>query len=339
MKPAPSTPSQWISLYFKGLIMGVADIIPGISGGTVAFILGFYGTLLESLCTFRGKTFRFLLKGKIATFFQSVAWEYLTAIILGIGTSLIAFSQILSSLLNDSELRTILYSSFFGLILGSVFLCAQQVRQWSWFTKGLFIIGMMVAWQATSFTQTAWIAYSTPQVIDPWLILCGALAVCALLMPGISGSYVLTILGVYASIIAAIGDFTQGLFQGSWETQAFLILANVGVGILLGGLFFSRLINWLLHYHRDITIVVMTGFMLGAIRSLWPFWTSVYMLHPFHPERGLQLITLDPYLPYWTSPLWWVAIPWAIVGFLGVFILDTWAKNKRSAELIHGQAP
>lgn len=333
-KPRPQTTWQWIFLYLKGMCMGVADIVPGISGGTIAFIMGFYGDLLESLCTFSRQSFKDLFSGRLTKFSKTVAWEFLLALVLGIATSLIVFAKLLTHLLNDPEQRIILYSSFFGLILASVIVCARQVRQWSCLTVAAFTFSILAAWQITSLSGAPWTLY-TPQMFDPWLILCGALAVCALLLPGISGSYVLTILGIYIPVIMAISELTTGLSQGVWEQTAFLILANIGIGIVLGGVLFSHLIRWLLSHYHNLTIAVMTGFMLGAVRTIWPFWSSVYMLHPFHADRGLQLLVLDPYLPSLSSAQWWVAIPCAVAGFVLVFIIEGLANRKPHAKTVH----
>lgn len=164
-----------------------------------------------------------------------------------------------------------------------------------------------------------------------WLVACGALAVCALLLPGISGSYLLTLLGVYPLVIEALVDFLGHLRRFSFDSEAFAILWSLGLGMILGIMAFSRFLSRLLHHLPHHTFAVLSGFMMGAIRSAWPFWSYEYVILPLKLYKGPQLVTLHPFFPDWNSPLIWQAAACAGVGFAVVWMLESSYHNKRFA--------
>lgn len=278
-------PNGW-TLFFCGLCMGTADLVPGISGGTIAFILGIYQPLLESLKSFNAP--------------RKTEWRFLATLVSGILTAILSFAHLLHSALSHDVYRVYLYAGFFGLILASFIFCVRQVNTWNWkIALGLFL-GAASAYFLTEKTGS-----HSQAVIDLspgfclWLMVCGALAVCALLLPGISGSYILTLLGVYPTVIQALVNFTRSL-------EALAILASLGIGILVGAAIFAKAVSWLLKEYPNMSLAVLSGFMIGAIRSLWPF------------EIGE---TLD-------SPLLAKAAFCAIAGFAVVFLLEAKSKQR-----------
>jgi putative membrane protein len=393
MMKAPLAFRGWI-LFLCGICMGVADLVPGISGGTIAFILGFYHPLLESLQTLNGSAFQCLWKGEWREFSQRVAWRFLLTLLAGILTAFICLANFFHFILADEVYRIYLYAIFLGLILASFVFCLRQIKVW----KGRMILGLCVGAFAaylltnTTLTPTTEGEFAVPIEIDAheitlrnydsshhlltglssqalgvllaqgllqnntpvynqqhvlvgivgefvvpyrisffngWLVFCGALAICALLLPGISGSYILTLLGVYPTVIEALVEFLNSLGHASFNTEAFAVLWSLGLGIGIGALGFARVLSWLLHHYPNQSLALLSGFMIGAIRSVWPFWSYEYMIIPFKVSKGPQLVAMHPFIPSWNSPLMWQAILCAAIGFVFILALDAYVKRKR----------
>ncbi len=372
-----TTFSNWIKLVLCGMLMGAADIVPGISGGTIAFILGFYPELLESIKSFDSKALHHLLRLNVKAFFKSISWQFLSALFLGIGLSFVLLAHIFDYLLNHELYRTYLYASFFGLIVASIYFCGKQLKKWN-FTAFIFlVIGVISAYNLTgsnylnktknnfsinlpkiqNLTSKDILNYdsknlvlkdipnsslaamvakgiigknqivynqdlkrnglveefiqSKPSYLLDWgIICCGSIAVTAMLLPGISGTYLLTILGMYGIVIGALNDFINSAWHLQFDRDAFLILFSMGIGILVGALAFCRAVSWLLKTFHDIALALLTGFMIGALHSVWPFWTYGYIFNPLKLEKGAQLIVLEPFLPKFEGSLVWISLGW-----------------------------
>lgn len=388
-------------LFFCGICMGSADLIPGISGGTIAFIMGFYHQLLESIKTINVQAFNLLIKGHFKAFSSDVAWPFLLTLLSGISFAFISLASLFHFVLEHETYRIYLYSGFLGLILASFWFCVRQIKEWKMRHFSGLIIGAIIAYTFTgsSFLSDSQGSYaiklemnqpnSSPVVnynsehhllmylsksvlsamlakklisadtalydsegtplgvvadivkepsyyspmIDLWLVLCGAIAVCALLLPGISGSYFLTLLGVYPSIIGALADFTSGLRHFQFDSESFSILFSVGIGIIIGLLIFARFVSWLLRHYPEMTIATMSGFMIGALRSVWPFWSYTYALLPLKLIKGPQLLLLDPIFPITNSGVLTLATGCAIIGFSLVFLVEFMANKKDQKDL------
>jgi len=389
---------KWVTTFLYGLCMGASDIVPGISGGTIAFIMGFYEDLLYSINSLNTRAFFLLLSFRLKDFFQCVRWKFLTALGLGVITAFITLAALFNFLLNHELYRCFLYSGFLGLILASTYFCAKQLKRWhlkhilsllagiitAFFLTGnaiqflseepLFDVALPITNpialdetkpirnydphthrlkevpQSTLATMlakqlvpnnTAVYSHAIQQqgiitdftlphhasFIDGWIICCGAIAISAMLLPGISGSYLLTILGMYSVVIAALVDFINGVKAGSFDVDAFSILANMALGIFLGALIFSRVVIWLLNHYRECTIALLTGFMIGALRSVWPFWAYDYALQPLKLERGAQLELLHPILPSLDSSLFLISLLFMVSGFILVLSLEYIAEK------------
>ncbi len=298
--------------------MGCADIVPGISGGTVAFIMGIYSNLIESIKSVNVYT---LCTGRFKDFFTRIAWKYLLALLSGIAFSLATLAHFIDYVLGHETYRILLYSGFLGLILASALFCAKLVKQWRFPHLMSLFVGALAAYLLTGSTVGASEAsYRATHGLDPWIILCGAIAVSAMLLPGISGSYLLTILGTYSVVIGALADFVR-----NFDLSAFYILASMLIGIVIGALLFSHVVSWLLKHFHDMTIALLTGFMIGALKSVWPFWTYGYVFL----EKGPQLIVLEPILPDAASLLFCAALAFALLGFAAVFALEHMAMARK----------
>ncbi len=398
-KPHLKSRGHWLRVVSCGMCMGVADLIPGFSGGTVAFIMGIYTDLIRSIVSFNANAFKLLFSLRIVAFFQVVAWEFLLALGIGISISVATFVRIIHAILENPVQRTYLFAAFFGLVLASVLFCSKQVTEWRWRQLAALVCGGFIAfaitslalqpYQSTSIYDVALPAATLPPDtkvtalanydsrterlldvpeksiasmlakgvvnpntpvyshqqqregsveefvtgnattrLDPWILFCGIVAVSALLLPGMSGCYMLTILGTYPIIIGALSDLVNSALTLTLDFDAFYIMVSLGIGILFGLAVCSRAVRWLLHHYRNVTVAAMTGFMLGALRSVWPFWTYQYQLLPTRLQDGPQLQLLSPVMPDVASAMFWIALACAVAGFSVVFILDTIAKGR-----------
>ena len=378
---------QWVRLICCGLCMGTADIIPGISGGTIAFIMGFYEELLNSIKSFNLHALKQLSKGHFREFFKLISWKFLLGLISGIVVAMVCLAHLVTYILNHENYRIFLYASFFGLIVAAAFLCSQQLKSWKWSYIIIFVLSASMAYifsgksfvldtkedlfnvkvefkgtekplnnydadsqmllklpkstvsamlakgvihnhtyvysfadqrygKVNDFIKTAYL-----KKLDGWIIFCGAIAICAMILPGISGSYLLSILGVYATVVGALADFAGGLTHAHLDIPALMILTNMLIGIFLGAIFFTRFVSWVLNKYHDIAIIALTGFMIGALKSVWPFWTYQYTLLPLNLSKGPQLEVTEPYLPS-LDPQTFLAISLALAGALIVITLN-----------------
>ncbi len=396
-KPRLNSIIDWLHVIFCGICMGAADIVPGISGGTVAFIIGIYDNLLASIKSVNMQAIKMLLRGQFNEFSQAVYWKFLVALIGGIAFSLITLARLFDYLLGHEVFRIFLYSSFMGLILASVVFCAKQLDRWKTKHFTALACGALIAYllSGTHFSTSeplydvylskervvtekslknydvnsqmlleipastlsamkalnivsaatpvyshaddqmgtvAQFAHESSRGVDWKLVLCGAIAISAMLLPGISGSYLLTILGVYSVIIGALADFIEAFKRGAFDIDAFLILASTGLGILIGALLFSHVVSWLLSRYRNITIATLTGFMIGALGSVWPFWSYEYVLLPLKIAKGPQLQVLKPIIPSADSAMFWLSLGFAALGFCLVFLLE-YVANRKTAQI------
>ncbi|SMP27386.1 putative membrane protein [Algoriphagus winogradskyi] len=231
--------------------MGAADIVPGVSGGSIALITGIYEELLNSINSVNGDSLKLLLKFEFNKFFQSINGAFLLSLLLGIMTSIFSLSKLITYLMAEHPIP--LWSFFCGLILVSAFLILKDIKKWSIGVIIALIIGTVSAYFITDLPPT-----SSPDAL--WFtFVAGAIAICAMILPGISGSFLLLILGKYEPILNAVSE------------RNFATLGVFALGCIVGLLSFSRVISWLLKYFYSITIGLLSGFMLGSINKLWPW--------------------------------------------------------------------
>lgn len=237
--------------YFKGMAMGAADIVPGVSGGSIALIAGIYQELLDSINSFSIDNLKLLTRFEIKAFFKAVNGAFLLSLLLGILTSIFALSSVITYLMNNHPIP--LWSFFTGLILVSAFLILKEIKRWHLGVILAVLVGVAIAWWVTNLPPT-----TTPNAI--WFtFVSGSIAICAMILPGISGSFILLILGQYEPILEAVKD------------RNILKLAVFAAGCAVGILTFSRVVSWLLRKYHSVTIGLLSGFMLGSINELWPW--------------------------------------------------------------------
>lgn len=231
--------------------MGAADIVPGVSGGSIAFITGIYEELLNSINSFNGENLRLLLKFKLLDFYKAVNGSFLLSLLLGIMTSIFSMSSLITYLMSDHPIP--LWSFFCGLILISAFLILKDITRWNMGVILALFAGTLIAYFITELPPT-----STPDAL--WFtFVSGAIAICAMILPGISGSFILLIMGRYEGILEAVNN------------RDILTLAVFALGCAVGILSFSRVVSWLLKKYHAITIGLLAGFMLGSVNELWPW--------------------------------------------------------------------
>jgi putative membrane protein len=282
-----------------GFVMGIADLIPGVSGGTIAFICGIYTRLIDGIKSFDFEALRMLSRLDFKGLWKKIPFLFFIPLGLGLLTAVFSLSNLLSHLFQTHPVE--LWSFFFGLIVGSILLLARQT--WAWLPKEW--IAFLLATLLT-FLLIGLPVMQTPDSLF-FLFLSGAIAICAMILPGISGSYLLVILGKYGQVLDAI------------SSRDLLSLAVFGAGVVTGILSFVRVVSWLLHHFRRITLIALTGVMTGALRTVWP-WKETLTTRinskgetvPLHQTNILP--DLDP------SLLW--ALLLAIVGAIVVLGLS-----------------
>jgi len=245
---------DFITLVLKGFGMGMANAIPGISGGTIAFLLGIYEDLINSIKSFDLKFVRLLCRFKIREAFSSVAWQFLGAILFGIASAIIILSKVISWLLLNQPV--LIYSFFFGLILATVPIIAGIIKRWT-FPKILAVILSACG----TYYFVGLVPLVTPET-SWFLFLSGVIAISTMILPGISGAFVLVLLGKYQFILDAVNNrdiFNLGIFL---------------LGVLAGIVSFVRVLSWLFKKYHDLTVTIITGIIVGSLRKIWP-WKEI----------------------------------------------------------------
>ena len=301
---------DYIIIFLKGLAMGAADVVPGVSGGTIAFISGIYEELLDAINSININTLKILKNKGFKAAYRSINGNFLFALLLGIGISILSLAKLIKWLLENEPI--LLWSFFFGLVLASVFYVGKQIRNWNAVKILMLIIGTSLGYYITILPAMA--THETPA----WfLFISGALAICAMILPGISGSFILLLLGAYKPVIEAL------------DQRDIKTLLIVGIGAIVGLLTFSRLLKWLFDKHKYVTLAVLTGFIAGSLNKIWP-WKQVIESEIIHGK--LKVLQEESVLPfnYEGDPnlLW--AVIFAIIGF-GVILLLEKFSNVRIA--------
>lgn len=262
---APETLSDYALHVGRGALMGAADIVPGVSGGTVALLVGIYPRLLRAITRFDARLFQLLRTGQFSEAATHLDAPFLLALGVGIAGGLLLFGTLVSLLLADAVARAFTLAAFFGLIFATGVLVARRIEPPAalhWVGAGLaMLVGAAVAF-AISGWQTAAVEPSVG-----YLFVCGTVGICAMILPGVSGAMLLLILGVYVYLT----DRIKELLHLQLTAASLLEIAAFALGCVVGLLTFTRLLRWLLEHYRWITLAVLTGFIFGALRKIWPF--------------------------------------------------------------------
>ncbi|MCR2029939.1 DUF368 domain-containing protein [Alistipes timonensis] len=302
--------SRYIILALKGCAMGMADVVPGVSGGTIAFISGIYEELLDSIRSVNATALKLLLRFRFAEFWRHINGRFLLPVLLGIAVAIFSLARLMTYLLVNHPIA--IWSFFFGLIVASALLVARQIGRWDWRTLLAFVVGAVAAW---------WITVATPAETpnDWWFVmLSGAIAICAMILPGISGAFILLLLGKYQYIMHAVGEFNIPVIV------VFVIGAAAGI------ISFSHLLSWLLKHWHDVTVAVLMGFMVGSLNKVWPWKETVETYLDSHGvAQPLMQTNIAPgtFEQLTGQPsLLMQAILLGIVGFMAIYGIELAAR-------------
>ena len=242
--------NKHVLLFIKGIAMGAADVVPGVSGGTVAFISGIYDELLGSIASVPAAV-GLLLRGRILAAWRAANASFLLVLMAGILTSVLSLARLITYLLEHQPIAV--WSFFFGLILVSSHLVARDIQRWNWTRLLSFAMGAGFGYWITVASPVQWGTGSLS------IFLAGAIAICAMILPGISGSFILLLLGLYPFVLGAV------------KALDIAVLALFASGCLVGIVSFAGLLRWLLSRWRDLGLALLTGLMLGSLNKLWPW--------------------------------------------------------------------
>lgn len=293
-------------LLLKGMGMGAADVVPGVSGGTIAFIVGIYEELIDSIKSINGETLKQLFTGKVASFWKGINANFLLSIVAGIGISIFSLAKIITYLLVHHPI--LVWSFFFGLVLASTWFVSKDIKSWNWKSVVSFIAGAIIAFYITVATPA-----ETPTHLL-FIFLCGAIAICAMILPGISGSFILVLLGKYFYIMEAVKTFNIPV-----------MLVFIG-GAAIGITTFSRILSFALRKFHDVTIAVLAGFMLGSLNKVWPWKETIETYIDSHGiTKPLVEANIAP------NHLVWEAVALMILGFGIVYFLEKLSMKEAKA--------
>ena len=242
---------DYLFISLKGVAMGAADAVPGVSGGTIAFISGIYEELVTTISNVDFSLFKTLKKEGILPFWKQLNGNFLLALLTGIIISFISFMRLAKFLLEEHPL--LIWSFFFGLIIASIYFVGKQIKKWSSSTIIALIAGAVIAFYITGLPSLA------SNTNSYFLFIAGAIAICAMILPGISGSFILVILGAYKTLSDAFHDF---------DIKKIALFAS---GAVVGLLSFSRVLKWLFKNYHNLTLALLTGFILGSLNKVWPY--------------------------------------------------------------------
>ncbi len=290
--------------------MGAANVIPGVSGGTIALITGIYERLINAIKSFDLKALKLLLSRQWKAFWTVIDGTFLSALFIGIGVSIVSLAKLLEFLLEKHETLTMAF--FFGLILISVFLVARTVKQWNAITYIALAIGTAIA------VGIALLAPASENSSFFYLFACGIVAMCSMILPGLSGSFVLIIMGNYALILGAIGSANLS------------ILIPLALGCVFGIIAFSHLLSWIFKHFHDQTIALMSGFILGSLAIIWP-WKET-LTNNLQRDDGTtkEVVTgYDWFLPSLLDTQTWLAIGLIVIGAISLWLMEKGSAVKK----------
>ncbi|WP_396173585.1 DUF368 domain-containing protein [Flavobacterium sp.] len=316
---------DYFLITLKGLAMGAADVVPGVSGGTIAFISGIYQELIDTINKVDFSFFPSWKKNGFKIAWQQINGNFLLALLSGIAISILSFSKVITYLLETQPI--LVWSYFFGLVLASIYFVGQEITKFSLPTILSFTIGTVVSYYITIVEPVA-----SPDSY-PYLFLSGFIAIIAMILPGISGAFILVLMGSYSVVIGTINVFREALvsFNTTLLLQSILKLGTFAIGAILGIKMFSKVLHWMFDHHRNTTMALLTGFMLGSLNKVWP-WKKI--LSTRIDSHGKEVAFMEKsILPqnFEGDNLLIVAICLMIAGFLTIFIVEK-VGNKFSKE-------
>lgn len=317
---------DFVFLYLKGMAMGAADVVPGVSGGTIAFITGIYEELLNTIKGFNLSVFSTLKNEGIAATWKKTNATFLVVLFAGIFTSIISLAKGITFLL--ATYPVLLWAFFFGLIVASSLIISKYIQKWD-----VKAVGMLVAGAGLAFYITIAAPSQMPEGLL-YIFLAGCIAICAMILPGISGSFILLLLGAYATVLGSISGLVDGLKAADVEmiTEFGINISIFMLGCIVGIIAFSNFLSWMFKKAYSLTMALLTGFMIGSLNKVWPWKeTTEFRINSHGDEVPFLQTNISPMkfeeIAGEPSQLW-LAIALCVAGFLLVFIMEKAAASK-----------
>ncbi|RMA58579.1 DUF368 domain-containing protein [Ulvibacter antarcticus] len=314
---------QYLVITAKGLAMGAADVVPGVSGGTIAFISGIYEELIETIHKLDLGFFKIWKKDGFKAAWKSYNLNFLLALFSGVAISILSLAKIITLLLAEHPI--LVWSFFFGLVLASIVYVGKQIED----RKAVTIVALIIA-AGISYAIT--LAKPISDTDGSWfLFLAGFVAIIAMILPGISGAFILLLLGAYKSVIGTITQLSDGISTLDWAlfSDALIKILIFLAGAITGLKVFSKVLNWMFKHHKNLTLAVLTGFMIGALNKIWP-WKEVLEYRLNHSGEKVPFLERS-ILPsnYDADPQLLYALIFTVIGFATIFLLERLAVNKK----------
>ncbi|MBB6680927.1 DUF368 domain-containing protein [Aequorivita sp. 609] len=315
---------QYLLITAKGLAMGAADVVPGVSGGTIAFISGIYEELITTIHNLDLGFFKIWKKEGFSKAWKHYNLSFLLALFSGVLISILSLAKLITWLLEFYPIAV--WSFFFGLVIASILYVGKQISKW----RLVVVLALIIA-TVLSYLVTIAEPIGSPDSI--WfLFLAGFIAIIAMILPGISGAFILLLMGAYTTVIGIITQLTEGI--STLDTN--LILNSLGkilifgLGAIVGLKLFSKVLNWLFKHHKNLILAVLTGFMIGALNKIWP-WKEVLQYRLNHAGEEVPFLERS-ILPqnFDGNPQIIIAVAFAIIGFLTIFLLERVAVKKQN---------
>jgi len=315
---------NYLVISLKGMAMGAADVVPGVSGGTIAFISGIYEELISSIDNINAGVFKTWKTSGFKAAWNSINGTFLLALFSGIAISILSLAKLIKWLLHNEPV--LLWAFFFGLVLASILYIAKQIQHWN-----ATAIICSIATSILSYGITLAEPFASPE--SPWyLLFCGFIAIIAMILPGVSGAFILLILGAYQTAIDTINNLRDGLFQGDMALfkDALFNFILLAVGAIAGLKVFSKALNWMFKHKKNTTLAILTGFMIGSLNKIWPWKkTMSYRIN----SEGIEVPLLEEsILPtnYAGDNQLLLALVFIVVGFLTILVLERLGQQKRT---------
>jgi putative membrane protein len=314
----------YLLVTLKGIAMGAADVVPGVSGGTIAFISGIYEELLESIDGLTLNFFKDWRKRGFKKAWIDINGNFLLSLFLGIGISITSLAQLIKWLLEHHP--TLLWAFFFGLVLASILYVAKQIRKWNIQNISALILASFLSYYITLAEP-----FASPE--SPfYLLFCGFIAIIAMILPGVSGAFILLILGAYQTAIDTINFLIEGLSTGNWVLlkSGLVNLTFLGIGAIIGIKIFSKSLNWMFKHHKNLTLSILTGFMVGSLNKIWP-WKETLSTR-INSEGILVPVLQKSILPseFNGDPQIVYCLILMIIGFVCILILENLGSQKQN---------
>ena len=294
----------------KGMAMGAADVVPGVSGGTIAFISGIYEELLIAISNVNLSLLKTLKTSGVKAAWKQLNGSFLAALFLGIFVSIVSLAKVIKHLLESQPI--LLWSFFFGLVLASIIYIAKQITDWNFKSFLILIIGAVIAYFITTLNPL--ISGNSSSL---FVFLAGAIAICAMILPGISGSFILVLLGAYKPVLEAVNN------------RDFKTILVFMAGAVVGLLTFSKVLKWLFKNHKNLTLAVLTGFIIGSLNKIWPWKeTLTWRINSRGLEVPFNQQSISPF-SFDEDPQLIMAIAFAVLGFVLILGMEKLAIKKQ----------